>query len=101
VSDHIGKLEPAGVEYVMEDVVRLELKLGRTTLVIMGPEAETDNARMLVEGARDLFIQVVTKEQEKRDAEDHASHGHLNDYDEATCAALANADDIPKGWDQR
>jgi len=69
VSDHIGELEPAGVEYVMEDVVRLELKLGRTTLVIMGPQEETDNARILVEGAKDLFIQVVTKEQEKRDAE--------------------------------
>lgn len=60
-----GELEPAGVTYVMEDVVRLEFKLGRTTLTLMGPESETDNARMLVEGAKDLFIQAVSQESEK------------------------------------
>lgn len=64
-----GELQPAGVEYVMEDVVRLEFKMGRTTLTLMGPESETDNARLLVEGAKDLFIQAVTVEQEKRDAQ--------------------------------
>lgn len=64
-SPHEGELEPAGVTYVMEDIVRLEFTLGRTKLTLTGPEDETANARILVEGAKDLFLQAVTAEQEK------------------------------------
>jgi hypothetical protein len=49
----------------MEDVVRLEFTLGRTKLTLTGPQEETDNARILVEGAKDLFIQAVAAETEK------------------------------------
>lgn len=65
MSELAGELPPTGVEYVMEDVVRLEFRLGRTTLVVMGPEDEINNARMLVEGVKDLWIQAIEAEQTK------------------------------------
>lgn len=63
-----GELE-FGVSYVMEDIVRLEFTLGRTKLTLAGPESETDNARTLVENARDLFLRAVTAEQEKTEVD--------------------------------
>lgn len=78
-----GDLTPQGVTYVMEDIVRLEFTLGRTKLTLTGPEDETDNARILVEGAKDLFLQAVVAEQEKSEVLVSADHeaDYEDDYD--------------------
>lgn len=74
----------------------LILKLGTAEMVLTYDTEDQEsatNAAILIASAA-TGLPMLDLEEEEEPEEDHSDHGHVNDYDEATCEALGKVTDV-------